>query len=524
MNVNKTIFPLLFFIPLFCSGQTTLWTEDFETDGNGTRYTISNEFYGSSHDYYGRIYGPTASFGGSGGNSINIIGGSYSSFNGDFYVAGEDQDDGDGDGLDEKSISFNPIDISGANGLMFKGLFAAGNTNDCSSNQYDNTDYIKVYYSLDGGSEVEALCFNNDDDCTSASASNRPLHHDPDCDGNGSEGQLMTNAFTELTFSIPNGSSLQLRIETHMDAANEEIAFDYFRVVSSCVPSQEVCDGVDNDCDGLVDDDDPSVSGQTTWYADTDGDTYGDPNNSMDACSQPAGYVADNTDCDDGDGGVNPGLTEILCNGIDDDCDSSTPDGNGDDDCDGVFNECDVCPTGDDSVDNGGDPYTGGPDGIPDCSQLLPYEEYSEDWKCKNNKIDICHNGKTICVNKNSLPAHFNHGDAVGPCSTCGGQNLIGQNENNNVLSMSHAHQRKLGLFPNPTGDFVNVHIHLPADEGAVLTIFDRLGRAVLVKKLEEDVHSLQLDLPSDVFAAGVYFVQAQAGKELLIERLIVAK
>lgn len=85
----------------------------------------------------------------------------------------------------------------------------------------------------------------------------------------------------------------------------------------------EVCNGIDDDCDSLVDDDDPSVSGQLTWYADFDNDTYGDPNNSVLSCDEPAGanFVLDNTDCDDTNPDVNPGATEI-CNGIDDDCDS----------------------------------------------------------------------------------------------------------------------------------------------------------------------------------------------------------
>ncbi len=85
----------------------------------------------------------------------------------------------------------------------------------------------------------------------------------------------------------------------------------------------EVCDGQDNDCDGTVDGAD--ATDVSTWYADDDGDSYGDPDSSADACDQPTGYVADSSDCDDADGAVRPDATEV-CDGVDNDC-SGTADG-----------------------------------------------------------------------------------------------------------------------------------------------------------------------------------------------------
>ncbi len=65
----------------------------------------------------------------------------------------------------------------------------------------------------------------------------------------------------------------------------------------------------------------------TTYYADTDGDTYGDPDNTISVAGEaPDGYVSDNTDCDDTNAAVNPGAIEVF-NGIDDDCDEQIDEG-----------------------------------------------------------------------------------------------------------------------------------------------------------------------------------------------------
>ena len=80
----------------------------------------------------------------------------------------------------------------------------------------------------------------------------------------------------------------------------------------------EVCDTIDNDCDSEVDE--PDAADASTWYADTDGDGFGDISSTTPACSQPSGYVGDDTDCDDTDGDTYPGADE-YCDGADDDCD-----------------------------------------------------------------------------------------------------------------------------------------------------------------------------------------------------------
>ena len=80
---------------------------------------------------------------------------------------------------------------------------------------------------------------------------------------------------------------------------------------------EEVCDGIDNDCDEDVDID---AVGQAFWV-DTDGDGYGDgafP--AIDACEAPYGYVDDSSDCDDDDVDINPLGVEICGDNVDNDC------------------------------------------------------------------------------------------------------------------------------------------------------------------------------------------------------------
>jgi hypothetical protein len=133
----------------------------------------------------------------------------------------------------------------------------------------------------------------------------------------------------------------------------------------------EVCDAIDQDCDGLID--------EGTLCGDDDNDGY----------SENAG------DCDDTAYTVNPGATEIPGNGIDDDCDGSVddfaPDADGDGfattggDCDdyagavnpgaaempdGIDNDCDgLVDEGTSAYDDDGDGWT---EDEGDCNDQMP--------------------------------------------------------------------------------------------------------------------------------------------------------
>ncbi len=196
--------------------------------------------------------------------------------------------DGDGDGYGREEV--NVVQCEPPSGFVDNAL-------DCDDSDPEiNPDGTEVCYD------------NKDNDCNDLVDDEDPgvtetttWYLDSDGDGFGD------SEFTTQACDIPDDY-----------ADNAEDCDDL--EASTSPEGKESCDEVDNDCDDSVDEGQPSDS--TSWYRDADGDTYGDPDDSVQACEAPSGYIADSDDCDDEDFDVSPAGTE-TCDGEDEDCDGS---------------------------------------------------------------------------------------------------------------------------------------------------------------------------------------------------------
>lgn len=149
---------------------------------------------------------------------------------------------------------------------------------------------------------------------------------DSDCDGVLNNGLIL---FTYYMDSDLDGfGNVSVRMDTCMDTPPPGFVIDSLDCDDSndqIYPgAPEICDNIDNNCNGLVND----GLQRYLYFFDNDGDGYGDVNLPIDTCASvpPQDYVRNHDDCDDNNPRINPSAPEV-CDNIDNNCNGKVNDG-----------------------------------------------------------------------------------------------------------------------------------------------------------------------------------------------------
>ncbi|MCB9760229.1 MAG: hypothetical protein H6739_10375 [Alphaproteobacteria bacterium] len=213
-------------------------------------------------------------------------------------------EDGDGSPAEEDCDDGDSNVYPGNTETPYDGL-----DNDCDPNtpddDLDGDGYAAAQDCDDGDADVfpgaVEVCNGEDDDCdgTPDNAVGGTWYADADGDG-----------FGDPAVSSQSCEGGEGTVADSSDCDDGDPAVN--------IAADEYCDGIDNDCDAVVDE--PEAVDADTWYVDVDGDGYGDEDYPLEACAQLTGYAASDDDCDDGDANTHPDAAE-TCDSIDNDCD-----------------------------------------------------------------------------------------------------------------------------------------------------------------------------------------------------------
>lgn len=192
----------------------TIFSENFETDGNGTRYTTSvPEFSDGGGDFFNRTDGSniTTSYAVSGAD-------------GSFYFAAMDIDGGSPSAT--QTLTLSGIDISGFENLSFSALLAEDD--DGANEDWDEADGVLIEVQIDGGGFAPLIAIEQD--VADPDTLDGAPRIDTNFDGRG-DGTEITSTFATFAANITGtGSTLDVRITFTLDAAEEDLAVDLIQI------------------------------------------------------------------------------------------------------------------------------------------------------------------------------------------------------------------------------------------------------------------------------------------------------
>lgn len=357
----------------------------------------------------------------------------------------------------------------------------------------------------------------------------------------GWPGYIMAASGTYFTYSIPapeDGTELSIYFTYRVSAGGgERNSLDdikYYVTGSTC--GEEEC--------------------ETVFYADADGDGFGNQDDTIIACDAPAGYVDSPGDCNDSDASIKPGATDV-CDGIDRNCDGSA---------------LQAMEAPEISVTPSSNEYTGGDDktlflgyGPTSVTLLASHATASQyNWELDGETVSneanftfeptaagiyaftvtvvnednclesasetinvtdiragkkgkqawVCLNGKTKAANINSIPSLLEKGATLGSCGNTQASNL----------KLDGFEEVALSVYPNPSIGETNISFYLSNSENYQLTIFNMAG--ALVKNISGGTATYEGNHVKSIntreLKQGVYLIKLSSDYQSATVRLII--
>ena len=381
----------------------------------------------------------------------------------------------------------NSLDCNDANASINPAAAEICNSIDdnCNSQTDEGLTFTLYYADADGdgfgAGASTSLCYNpgagystNALDCNNSNSSINPSatelcnSADDNCNNQIDEGLLFQNYYQDFDGDSFGSGSASSLCASQSGYVNNAFDCNDFQAQINPV-AQEICNGIDDNCNTLVDD----GLQFTNYFLDGDQDGFGS-GTPQSLCNNPGnGYSLVNTDCNDAIAAINPSAAE-TCNSIDDNCNLQIDEGL-------VFTNY--------FADNDGDGFGSPAQAFPSCVPLNGMVTNNSD--CNDANANINPNAEEIGGN--------------GIDENCDGQ------IDNSIFELNST----INLYPNPTRSELNIQIN-SSIIGNDLYIFDAVGKLVHKQQLL----STQTTIPVSNFADGNYVVRIGE----VVKRFVVQK
>lgn len=280
-------------------------------------------------------------------------------------------------------------------------------------------------------------------------------------------------------------------------------------------------------------------AGGAVYFPDGDGDGYGDANSQQFSCTPLPGYVADGTDCDDGNASVNPGAAEVCGDGIDNNCDGLT-------DLYSSSTTQTIIDFFNAGVANGTITAANGGGNLTAFLNKLKQAQSAGNITLAINRLEWCmerSDDHTFLPNQppNNNADDFLEGPGVPALNAliqevidnieCAGivlqlgvpQGTAGMETNGDQMQLFG--KSVFELYPNPATYTLNLDLHNFLEQEISIAIFNHLGQQVLdLSGQEMNTPVVSIDLSEHQLPNGIYMVSVRLAERWQARQFMIAR